>query len=122
MGNVAYRLNLPEKLKLHPTFHVSFLKPCNDDPANPEWNRTEWAPPTVRKEFTRVAEKILDWKVEGQSKKNRITFYLVKWKGLPVSEASWEKDTTLWQFEKLVQQYLSSIPTRASGSSNGGGL
>ncbi|KAM0938811.1 putative chromatin remodeling & transcriptional activation CHROMO-DOMAIN family [Dioscorea sansibarensis] len=35
----------------------------------------------MRKEFTRVAEKILDQKVEGQSKKNRNTFYLVKWKG-----------------------------------------
>ena len=122
VGNAAYRLNLPERLKLHPTFHVSFLKPCHDDPANPERNRTERAPPTVRKEFTRAAEKILDRKIEGQSKKNRRTFYLVKWKGLPDSKASWERDTTLWQFERLVQQYLSSVPTRASGSSSGGGL
>lgn len=80
---------------MHPTFHVSFLKPCNDDPANPEPNRTEWAPLTVCKESTRAAEKILDRKIEGQSKKNRRTFYLVKWKGLPESEASWEKDITL---------------------------
>jgi len=27
VGAVAYRLKLPERLKLHPTFHVSYLQP-----------------------------------------------------------------------------------------------
>ena len=55
VGNVAYRLNLPERLKLHPTFHVSYLKPCHDDPTDPVMNKSERAPSTVRKEFERVA-------------------------------------------------------------------
>ena len=31
--NVAYKLKLPERLKLYPTFHVSFLKPYHHDPS-----------------------------------------------------------------------------------------
>ena len=76
----------------------------------------------IQKQFDRDVEKILDHKTEGMSKKNRRTHYLVKWKGLPDSYASWEKDTTLWQFEKQIDAYLQTIPTRTSASSSGGGL
>ena len=31
VGKVAYRLKLPNRLKLHPTFHVIFLKPYHED-------------------------------------------------------------------------------------------
>ena len=88
VGMATYKLALPDRLKIHPTFHVSFLKPFHEDEGEPSRSRVVRAPPTIQKLFNWDMEKILDHHVEGQSKKNHKTFYLVKWKGMPEVEAS----------------------------------
>ena len=40
--------------------------------------------------------------------------YLVKWKRLPESEASWEPANTLWQFQKQIEQFQAERETRTS--------
>ncbi|WKA00346.1 hypothetical protein VitviT2T_018708 [Vitis vinifera] len=55
----------------------------------------------------------------GQSRKNRRTDFLVQWKGILETEASWKRDVTLWQFEKEVQAYWQSKSTRALTSAGG---
>ena len=68
-------------------------------------------------------DRILDKKVSGYQKGgNMITYYLVKWKGAIETEASWEKASTLWQFEKEVKAFKDTLPTKTSASSGGGGL
>jgi ribosomal protein L21E len=120
VGVVAYRLKLPERLKLHPTFHVSYLRPFYEDHEDPKRSKSQRAPPTIHKQFDDGIVKIMDHRRLGQHRKNRRTEFLVKWK--KNEEVSWEKDTDLWQFEDQVQDYLTSIPTRTSDFSSGGGL
>ena len=121
VGEVAYMLKLPERLKLHPTFHVSFLKPYIED-AKPGRVQVKRAPPLVMKQFDKGVEKILNHRTIGASRKNRRTDYLVQWKDGLGSEATWERDVTLWQFEGAVQEYLLAKSTWASTSAGRGGF
>ena len=38
--------------------------------------------------------------------------YLVKWKGLPESEASWEPKDALWQFQEQIERFQAKGATR----------
>ncbi|KAG8638589.1 hypothetical protein MANES_14G045351v8, partial [Manihot esculenta] len=122
VGKVAYKLKLPERLKVHPTFHVSFLKKFHEDVAESSRSQAKRAPPVVRKQFDDQIGEILDHRTLGQSKKNRRTEFLIQWKDKPVSEATWERDTTLWQFEEQIEDYLRALPTRTLAPFGGGGL
>ena len=91
---MAYRLKLPDAYKIHPTFHVSFLKPFHEDETNVGRRQAKRAPAVVRTQFAKDVEKIFDHPTMGQSKKNRRTNFLVQWKGASEADASWEKDVT----------------------------
>ncbi|XP_073309948.1 uncharacterized protein [Primulina huaijiensis] len=124
VGKVAYRLKLPDRLKIHPTFHVSFLKKFQEDKTRVQTSR---APPVVRYVFDRKVERILDDRVLGQSKKNRRVDYLVQWVGDSEADATWIRNVNLWQFEDEIAEYekrkeLLGVSTRTSSSSSGGGM
>ena len=112
MGEVAYRLKLPERLKIHPTFHVSFLKPYFADEDDPDRNRSKRAPPSVPTQYDAEIEKILDHRVLGTSKKNTKTEFLVHWKGKSAADAVWEKAKDLWQFDAQIEDYRKTVSIR----------
>ncbi|KAK4381873.1 Transposon Ty3-G Gag-Pol polyprotein [Sesamum angolense] len=58
VGSLAYRLKLPDRLKIHPTFHVSFLKKFHQDLLDAARQQTQRAPPVIRKEFEKTVLKI----------------------------------------------------------------
>ena len=65
VGATAYKLKLPERLQIHPTIHVGFLKPYHGDAKDPIRNDARRAPPTVMVQFDQEVDKILNKKVTG---------------------------------------------------------
>ena len=86
IGKVAYRLQLPESTKIHPVFHVSQLKRTvlgiQVSPSIPPQLSSELEMVTEPEELLEVRQVKLGNAVRQEA--------LIKWKGLPVFEATWE--------------------------------
>ncbi|KAK4278290.1 hypothetical protein QN277_016155 [Acacia crassicarpa] len=114
VGKVSYKLDLPSNLKIHPVFHVSMLKPFHEDKDDPDRAISTRAPPTMTKSFDREIEEVLADRVVRRRGVPPSTQYLIKWKGLPESEATWEPQEDLWQFEDHLHRYKDKSVTRTS--------
>lgn len=88
---VAYQLKLPLNIKVHDVFHVSLLKPFIINEKFGE--RVEPKPDAI--EYTEddvpvyEVERILDKRTRRLKNKTKVQ-YLVKWKGWPDYESTWE--------------------------------
>jgi len=73
VGAVIYRLKLLERLKIHPTFHVSYLRPFYEDNKDLKRSKSQRAPPTIHKQFDNGIVKIMDHRRLSQHSKNQRT-------------------------------------------------
>ncbi|CAL1396383.1 unnamed protein product [Linum trigynum] len=91
VGEVAYRLQFPEDVRIHPVFHVSLLKPYRGTP--PE---VPAAVPPVSDDGDVMVEpeQILDYRWVHRSGK-MIEEGLVRWAHLLIEEATWEEMAVL---------------------------
>jgi hypothetical protein len=89
---VAYQLELPPKFRIHNVFHISLLKPYHPNPS--EFPGRVTLPPTPIKIEGRQEE----WEVEkilDKRERYKKVQYLVKWKGFPLYDSSWESASNL---------------------------
>lgn len=96
VGKNAYRLQLPQKYgRIHPTFHVSLLKPYHrrhgTEPPNPV---------DVEGEEEWLVEEILD--VGGTGKRRK---WLVKWQGWSHDHNTWEPREHLTNAQEAMQRF-----------------
>ena len=118
MGNAAYRLDLPPVYNVHPVFHVSSLKPYHADEEDDSRNIPQRPPAPLLTIYSNDVDYIITHR---NSTRGRVKEYLVKWKGLPDSEASWEDAAKLQQFPQQVAEYHQRLELDEGVEDFGGG-
>ncbi|KAH9722467.1 Endonuclease [Citrus sinensis] len=112
VGNVSYQLQLPPRLKIHPVFHVSLLKPYHEDMGEPSCGESRRAPTAVVTAFDKDVDYIIADRTVSRRGVPAHSKYLVKWKNLPESKATWEREDDLWQFAEHIQHFKHESATR----------
>lgn len=104
VGNVAYKLNLPVNMKVHPVFHVSLLKPYRSD------GRVQPPPPPIDTEdgLYYEVEKVLEHRDRKYGRTTRRE-YLIKWEGYGHEHNTWQPESDL--SEEAYQEYWSARTT-----------
>src|SRR6266403_5287600 len=101
---VAYRLTLPVNWRIHNVFHASLLNPYHETKAHgPNFARPP--PDLIEGEEEYEVERIVTHRSFGQSKSLQ---YLIKWKGYPESDNSWEPADQVHALD-LVKYYHSAV-------------
>jgi hypothetical protein len=96
---VAYKLKLPSTLKIHPVIHISFLKRYHESTS--DFTRPIPPPPVIINEEPEYeVERILDTKLL-----RRKRYYLIKWKGYPLYDATWEPAKNLVNASELIKEF-----------------
>ena len=102
---VAYQLQLPPSWNIHPVFHASLLSPYSETPSHsPNFSRPP--PDLIENEEEYEVEQIKAHRNFGRSKRLQ---YLIKWKGYPESDNTWEDATDMHTLE-LIKQYHKRCP------------
>ena len=102
---VAYQLQLPPSWNIHPVFHVSLLSSYSETPSHrPNFSQ----PPSdlINNEEEYEVEQIKAHRNFSRSKRLQ---YLIKWKGYPERNNTWE-DATDVHTPKLTKQYHKHRP------------
>src|SRR6266850_865974 len=105
ISSVAYQLQLPSSWKIHPVFHASLLSPYSETPSHgPNFSRPP--PDLIDGEAEYEVELIKSHRRHGRSRKLQ---YLIKWKGYPESDNTWE-DADQTHAPDLIKLYHKGNP------------
>ena len=99
IGPVTYHLKLPATWKIHDVFHATLLRQYRE---NEVYSANFPKPPPELVDGEEV------YKVEGilrHQKRGRGYQYYIKWKGYPISKASWEPEEVFSDDGDLLTQY-----------------
>ena len=99
LGPVTYKLQLPKTWRIHNVFHATLLRPYKENSVHGE-NFAEPPPALVEGEEVYEVKTILNHRKQGRGYQ-----YFVKWRGYPISNASWELEHLFSDDGDILTQY-----------------
>jgi hypothetical protein len=105
LSEAVYRLEIPWQWKIHNVFHANLLMPYKETELHGP-NFTRPPPDLIDGEPEYEVEKILDAQPRDRGRKMH---FLVKWKGYPTSDNSWEPRENL-HADELIAEFQKKGP------------
>ena len=107
IGAVAYKLELPDSMRIHPVFHVSRLKTYTDPSSFSPLRAPDNRPPPVTVDDVEEyeIEKIVDHRLRHGQRQ-----YLVHWLGYDATDDTWLSADALTHAPELVDDYEDELP------------
>ena len=116
VGTRSYRLELQDRWRIHNVFHASLLEPHRANPFS-QRPQSRPLPEEVDGELEYEVERILPSEVrttrrhQGNRHRNiRTLHFLVKWKGYPEDECTWEPGQSLEGIAELIEELYTNNP------------
>ena len=99
LGPVTYRLQLPASWRIHDVFHATLLRPYRK---NEVYGEIFSEPPPELEDGEEVyeVETILNHRKRGRGYQ-----YFIKWRGYPISDASWEPEHAFSDDGDILTRY-----------------
>lgn len=108
VNNNAYELDLPTQLQIHPVLNVSRLKAYHDGRvAFPLRNRADTRPPPATTSSDGDQYEVDS--ILAKRGKGARTEYLVRWKGWPTWEATWERQQNVAVAKQAVSDFEANL-------------
>ena len=99
LGPVTYRLKLPNQWRIHDIFHASLLSPYHETETHGP-NFIKPPPDLIEGEEEYEVEAIMNHKTWGRGYR-----YLVKWKGYPISDNTWQPPSSFKNAQEILVEY-----------------
>ncbi len=106
LSDVSYELDLPPRWKIHPVIHTNLLTPYKETVLHRP-NYTQPAPDLIDGEEEYEVEEVQQVHRQGRGRK---LHYLVKWKGFPTSDSTWEPVEHLKHTPELLADFYRQYP------------
>ena len=110
LSDVSYELKIPDtwrKRRMYNVFHANLLTPYKETELH-DANFIKPPPDIINGEEEYEVEEVLEAKTRGRGRK---LHYLVKWKGFPIGESSWEPADNLQHTPDTIKVFYHKYPT-----------